>query len=44
VVAVKVLEKRIHADRFAREGEIVSRLSHPGIGLYVARGMTRRSS
>jgi serine/threonine protein kinase len=40
VVAIKVLEKRMYADRFAREGEILSSLSHPGIVRYVADGIT----
>src|SRR5205807_1287986 len=44
VVALKVLEKRIYADRFERECEILSRLSHPGIVRYVARGSTREGA
>ena len=38
VVAVKVLEKWMYADRFAREAEILSSLSHPGIVRYIAHG------
>src|SRR5215831_10398599 len=34
IVAVKVLEKRVYADRFEREAMILSRLSHPGIVRY----------
>jgi serine/threonine protein kinase len=40
IVAVKVLEKRLYADRFEREATILSELSHPGIVRYVAHGAT----
>src|SRR5262249_922959 len=40
IVAVKVLEKRIYAERFEREATILSGLSHPGIVRYVAHGAT----
>ena len=40
VVAVKVLDQRLYEDRFAREAEILSRLSHPGIVRYVGHGAT----
>jgi len=40
VVAVKVLEKLVYADRFEREANILSTLRHPGIVRYIAHGGT----
>ena len=40
VVAVKVLDQRLYEERFTREAEILSRLSHPGIVRYVGHGAT----
>ena len=44
IVAVKVLERRVHAERFEREATILASLSHPGIVRYIAHGATPRGS
>ena len=42
VVAVKVLseERRHHTERFAREIQLLAKLSHPGIVRYISHGVT----